>query len=180
MPVEVANSLRLKNTRWRVAVINGTNMSNLINRNSATFGPPQTIKELESWIVETGEKLGIEIQTFCSNHQGEIIEWIHENGFDGRFHAIVINPAGLTSYAEPVRHCLEETGLPYIEVHYANQFNTGRQSVFTRTATGMCHGMRKHSYIAALAGLVGMLDEGILLGRRDISLPQSDGGSGVA
>ncbi len=157
---EDVHPFRTGTKRWRVGVINGPNMSNLINRNTAVFGAAQTIQELEAEIVETGKTLGVDVETMHSNFEGEILEWLHANAFDGRLHALLVNPAGFTGYADAVRYCLEETGLPYVEIHYENQAVSGRVSIFTRSATAMCHGLRKHTYTAALVGLVGILDDG--------------------
>ena len=152
-------ALRRTEKCWRVGVINGTNMPNLLNRNPAVFGKPQRIEELEAWVVEAGLTLGLEVQSMHSNHDGEIIEWINAKAFGGHLDGFVINPAGLTTYAEHVRHCLEETRLPYAEVHYANLARSGHHSVFTRTALGIVAGFRKHSYTAALVALAGILDD---------------------
>jgi 3-dehydroquinate dehydratase-2 len=152
-------TLRTSDKVWRIGVVNGTNMPNLINRNPAVFGTPQTIDDLESWLVDVGRALGVEVHAMHSNHDGEIIEWINAKAFGGHVDAFIINPAGLTTYAEHVRHCLEETRLPYGEVHYANLAKSGHHSVFTRTALGIACGFRKHSYTGALVALAGVLDE---------------------
>lgn len=155
----VQNPLRTGSTVWRIGVVNGTNMSNLINRDRERFGPPQTIEQLETWIQETGTKLGLHVETMHSNHDGVIIEWLHEHAFGGELDGIIINPAGLTTYAEHVRHCLEESKVPYVEAHFANIAVTGHRSVFSRSAVGVCHGFRKHSYTAALVALASILDD---------------------
>ena len=154
-----AQTFRSTSRAWRIGLINGTNMPNLINRNPAVFGKPQTIQDLEQWVVGAGAALGVEVYPMHSNHDGEIIEWINAQAWGGHVDAFIINPAGLTTYAEHVRHCLEETRLPYAEVHYANLAKSGHQSVFTRSAVGIIAGFRKHSYTAALVALSGMLDE---------------------
>lgn len=154
-----ATRLRTGARRWRVAVINGPNMSNLVNRDPGRFGPPQTIEALEQWIVGIGEGLGLQVQTMHSNHDGEILEWVHAHGHGDELDGILINPAGLTTYGDHVRHSLEETRLPCIEVHFANIAVTGHRSVFTRTAVGVCHGFRRHSYTAALVAMAGILDD---------------------
>ena len=151
---------RSSEKRWRIGVINGTNMPNLIHRNPAVFGKPQTIQDLESWLVAVGREFGTEVHAMHSNHDGEIIEWINSKAYGGHVDAFIINPAGLTTYAEHVRHCLEETRLPYAEVHYANLAKSGHHSVFTRTAVGITAGFRRHSYTGALVALTGILDEG--------------------
>jgi len=151
--------LRTGTRAWRIAVINGANMSNLVNRDPERFGPAQTIEALEQSIVDTGTALGLAVRTVHSNYDGQMIEWLHEHAFGPDLDGILINPAGWTNYAEHIRHCLEESRLPYIEVHYANVAVTGHHSVFTKTAAGVCHGFRKHSYTAALVAMASILDD---------------------
>lgn len=151
--------LRAGASNWRIAVINGANMSNLVNRDPARLGPPQTIDALENSIVETGTALGLQVRCVHSNYDGEMLEWLHAHAYNDEFDGILINPAGWTNYAEHIRHCLEESRVPYIEVHYANIAVTGHHSVFTRTAVGVCHGFRKHSYAAALVAMACILDD---------------------
>lgn len=153
------SAFRTADTRWRIGVINGSNMSNLVNRDPARFGPPQTIEQLEAWVADWGTKLGVDVTSMHSNYDGEILEWIHRHAFGGDFDGILINPAGLTNYGEHVRHTLEESKVPYIELHFANMAVTGHHSVFTRSAVGMCSGFRKHSYVAALVAMVSILDD---------------------
>lgn len=134
-------------------------MSNLANRDPARFGPPETIEALENAIVATGAALGLRVQCTHSNYDGEMLEWLHAHAYGDEFDGILINPAGWTNYAEHIRHCLEESRLPYIEVHYANIAVTGHHSVFTKTAVGVCHGFRRHSYAAALVAMARILDD---------------------
>lgn len=149
---------RTKDINWQIGLINGPNMPNLHNRSPEWYGERQTIQELEERIVKLGAALGVTIHPFHTNFDGELLEWLHANAFGGRLHAIIINPAGVNIYGEHVRHCLEDTGLPFIEVHFGNIVARNLKTVFSATATGVCHGMRRYSYVAALTGLVGMLD----------------------
>jgi 3-dehydroquinate dehydratase-2 len=158
-PTPVPIPLRTGTRAWRIAVINGTNMAHLIHRDPDRFGPPQTIGQLEAWVIGIGATLGLQVRAMHSNHDGVIIDWLEAHAFGPDLDGILINPAGLTNYAEHVRHCLEETRLPYIEVHYANIAVTGHHSVFTRTAAGVCHGFRRHSYAAALLAMASILDD---------------------
>jgi len=149
---------RSKKTNWQIGLINGPNMPNLHNRSAEWYGPRQTIQELEQRVAKLGEGLGVTITPFHTNFDGELLQWLHSNAFDGKLHGIIINPAGVNIYGEHVRHCLEDTGLPFIEVHFGNIVARGLNTVFSGTATGVCHGMRRYSYTAALTALVGMLD----------------------
>jgi 3-dehydroquinate dehydratase-2 len=104
---------------------------------------------------------------------GDILEYIHESAH--RVDGYLINPAGLTTIGEGVRHALEDTELPVMEVHFSNiaaSAGAARglgggsiQSSFTHTATGICMGMRHYSYLAALTAMTLALDDQSFLGR---------------
>lgn len=151
---------RTTTRRWRIGLINGPNMPNLHNRSPKVYGPSQTIQKLEERVTNIGDGLGVDILPFHSNFDGEILEWLHKNAFNGSLHGIIINPAGMNIYGEHARHCLEDSGLPYVEVHFSNIVVRKLNSVFTDTAVGICHGLRKHSYTAALVAMAGFLDDG--------------------
>src|SRR5215207_8139460 len=83
---------------WRIAVINGANMSNIANRDPARFGPPQSIESLETSIVATGAALGLQVQCVHSNYDGEMLQWLHAHAYGDELDGILINPAGWTNY----------------------------------------------------------------------------------
>jgi len=158
--------------RHRIAVIDGPNMSNLGARSKKVYGGIGSLDELKAFVAGFGKDLGVDVENFSSNHQGNILEFIHESAV--RVDAYIINPAGLTTVGEAVRHALEDTGRPVIEVHFAN-ITAGAggarglgggsiRSSFTHTATGMTMGMRQYSYIAALTAMVLALDDEDFLG----------------
>ena len=149
---------RSTETDWQIGLINGPNMPNLINRSPEWYGPSQTIEQLEERVCNLGQGLGVTVHPMHTNFDGELLEWLHKNAFGGKLHGIIINPAGVNIYGEHIRHCLEDTGLPYIEVHFGNIVERGLTTVFSRSATGVAHGMRRYSYTAAMVGLIGMLD----------------------
>ena len=156
--------------RWRIAVIDGPNMSNLGRRSKVTYGTIASIHDLQQLVRECAEELGVEVTPFVSNHEGEILEFIHGSADD--HNGYIINPAGLTTYGEATRHALDETGKPVIECHFSNtarHFDHAVQSYqnqfsrFTYSATGLVMGMRQYSYVAALFGLVLSLDDAAFL-----------------
>ncbi|MEJ8846146.1 type II 3-dehydroquinate dehydratase [Variovorax rhizosphaerae] len=161
--------------RHRIAVIDGPNMSNLGARSKKVYGKIGSLDELKAYVAGFGTRLGVDVEAFSSNHQGDILEFIHESA--ERVDGYIINPAGLTTVGEGVRHALEDTGRPVIEVHFAN-ISAGAggarglgggsiRSSFTHTATGMCMGMRQYSYIGALTALVLALDDEGFLGKSE-------------
>jgi 3-dehydroquinate dehydratase-2 len=158
--------------KHRIAVIDGPNMSNLGARSKKVYGKISSLDELKAFVTQAGHDLGVEVETFSSNHQGDILEFIHASA--DRVDGYIINPAGLTTVGEAVRHALEDTERPVIEVHFSN-ITAGAggarglgggsiRSSFTHTATGMCMGMRQYSYIGALVSLVLGLDDEDFLG----------------
>ena len=163
---------RTGSSRHRIALIDGPNMSSLGARSKQVYGTIRSLDDLKAFVTSAGSDIGVDVETFSSNHMGDILEFIH--GSADRVDGYIINPAGLTTMGEAVRHALEDTAKPAIEVHFANisgapgtprGLASGKLiSTFTHTATGLCMGLRQYSYIAALVGLVMALDDQGFLG----------------
>jgi len=160
-------------------VIDGPNMSNLGARDPEIYGRIRSLADLQQLVREFGEALGTEVTSFASNHEGDILEFIHAAA--ARTHGFVINPAGLTTYGEATRHALQDSGRPYVEVHFANLMRhyAGvapsshlQQSRFTYTATGLVMGMRHYSYLGAVLALCCALDDDAFLGHRGAATPR--------
>lgn len=154
---DLLHCLRSTDQRWRIGMLNGPNMPNLGHRDRVVYGDLESMAALVNRISQLCDGLGVDLAAdFCSNSEGEILTWIHAEvpGLDG----IIVNPAGSTLFGESIRHALSETLVPFIEVHFANIARRNIDSRFTSTAVGICHGMRRHSYSAAIIGMVGMLD----------------------
>lgn len=157
--------------RWRIGVINGPNMPNLGHRDRAIYGPLQSLADLERFVTDFAERLGVDVTHFASNHEGEILDFVHRNA--DRTDAWLVNPAGLTTYGEATRHALADSGRPYVEVHFANlsrhldQIAPAGQrltSRFTHSAVGLVMGLRQHGYLGALFALCLALDDPDFLG----------------
>lgn len=167
-------TLRTGTARHRIAVIDGPNMSNLGARNRRVYGAVNSLAELQEFVTGVGKGLGVDVEVFASNYEGAILEFLHASA--ARVDGYVINPAGLTTTGEATRHSLEETGRPFVEVHFANVTAPPTaprglpggpwQSNFTRSATGVCMGLRHYSYVGALVALSMALDDSAFLGSR--------------
>lgn len=162
----MANSFfRSTDTRWRIGVIDGPNMVNLGRRDKGTYGEIDSYESLRQLTQRTGDELDVEVTNLVTNHEGDILDWIHTR--TAELDGWVVNPAGLTTYGEATRHALEESRKPYVEVHFANTVkhfakvspHVRLESRFTSTAVGLCMGMRQYSYVAALVSLVMALDD---------------------
>jgi len=164
--------LRAKDApRWCVAVINGPNMPNLGQRDRQIYGTIHSLADLEDVVTRAAEVLGLDVVQYSSNHEGDILAFIHSSA--SQVDAYVINPAGLTTYGEATRHALVDSQRPYIEVHFANTMrhfdavSAGGQrleSRFTYTATGLVMGLRQYSYLGAMLALSLALDDDSFLG----------------
>lgn len=158
--------------RYRIAVIDGPNMSNLGRRNRKVYGAISSLSALQDFVVGFGAELGVDVEVFSSNFEGAILEFIHESA--DRVDGYVINPAGIMAHGIATPHALFETGKPVVEVHFANTAAASGsprggslgpvESQFTPHMTGMMMGMRQYSYTGALLGLVQSLDDESFLG----------------
>lgn len=101
----------------RILVINGPNLNLLGFRRPEIYGH-DTLTELERRCVEWGDDLGLEVETFQSNHEGEIIDRLH--AAIGRAGGIVINPGALTHYSYALHDAIEAIGIPTVEVHLSD------------------------------------------------------------
>jgi 3-dehydroquinate dehydratase II len=165
-------ALRQGARRHKIVIIDGPNMTNLGARNKKVYGAINSIDELQQFSRDFGEKLGVEIETFVSNYEGAILEYIHANAATAD--AFIINPAGLTEIGIPTKHALAETGKPVVEIHFANVDAPPTaprglpigpwDSVFRTSVTGVAMGLRQYSYPAAILGLVMALDDETFLG----------------
>lgn len=156
---------RSARSRWKIAVLDGPNIANIGGESGHRDHTLDSWDELNSLVVRVGESLGVDITHFATNYEGKLLEWLHSNSRD--IDGILVNPGSLTSYSEGLRHALEETGTPFVEVHF---FNTVQhfsrvsphirlESKITASATGVVSGFGQHSYTAALVALVSWLDE---------------------
>ena len=156
----------------RIALIDGPNMSNLGHRSKKVYGSIASIDALHEYVRSYGKSLGVEVETFVSNYEGAILEFIHQS--TERVDGCMINPAGLTSEGFAVPHALIETHRPSIEIHFSNPEaapNTARgapvgplKSWFSPYVTGKTTGLRQHGYIGALVALTLALDDVEFLG----------------
>lgn len=115
----------------KILVINGVNMNMLGSRETEKYGT-MTLKDLEKDLYAFSFELGIDIETFQSNFEGEIVEKIHsaKDNFDG----IVINAGAYTHTSVAIRDAISAVDIPTVEVHMTN--------IYKREE------FRHHSYLA--------------------------------
>jgi 3-dehydroquinate dehydratase-2 len=151
-----ADTERNGGTRLRLGLLNGPNMTNLGRRDKNVYGTIASLQALEDLVTEVGSALNIDVTSFHSNHEGDLVDFVEANAdMDG----YLINPGGLWAFGEPTRIALEETGKPFVEVHFANIFATGHRSTFTQSCTATVMGLRHHGYVGALVALAATVRE---------------------
>jgi 3-dehydroquinate dehydratase-2 len=144
----------------RIAVLSGPNLNLLGRREPAVYGPA-TLEEIEDRLRRLADELGVELETYQSNAEGALIDYIQESA--GRVDAFVVNAGGLTHTSVSLRDALVGVARPFVEVHLSNP--AAREpfrhvSVLTDRALGAVVGFGAESYLLGLRGLVARMTTG--------------------
>ena len=140
-----------------VLVIHGPNLNMLGTREPDIYGH-QTLEEINAALEAQANKLGLHIETFQSNHEGDIVEKIQQA--HGKFHGMLINPAAYTHTSIAIRDALSLLNIPVVEIHLSNIYRreSFRQaSMISGIVSAQISGFGSHGYLLALEGLVQML-----------------------
>ena len=137
-----------------ILVINGPNLNLLGTREPEIYGT-ETLEELMMWLETNPISSGHSFKFFQSNHEGEIIDTIHDERHWAK--GILINPAAFTHYSYAIRDAISAIGIPAIEVHLSNIHNREdfRQiSVISPVCIDQVIGLGKDSYVKGLDMLI--------------------------
>lgn len=102
----------------KILVINGPNLNFLGIREKSVYGT-QDYQYLLDLIAQKGEREGVEINVFQSNHEGAIIDRLQEAYYDGT-DGVVINPGAFTHYSYAIRDALASVFVPKVEIHISD------------------------------------------------------------
>lgn len=102
----------------KIMCLNGPNLNRLGKREPEIYGS-ETLEDVKQSLIAVGKELGAQVDFRQSNHEGELVDWIHE-AEDERYDAIIINPAAYTHTSVALRDALAGITVPAIEVHISN------------------------------------------------------------
>jgi 3-dehydroquinate dehydratase-2 len=133
-----------------ILLINGPNLNLLGTREPQVYGST-SLSDVVSAAKSQGKDLGIEIEDFQSNHEGAIIDRIHEAR--GKAQYVIINPGGLTHTSVSLRDALAGVAIPFLEVHISNvhaREEFRHRSFLSDKAVAVICGLGVFGYTAAI------------------------------
>lgn len=137
----------------KILVIHGPNLNMLGRREQSLYGDA-TLEEIDAQIKQTARECGMIAETFQSNHEGELVEKIHQ-AID-RYSALIINPAAYTHTSIAIRDALLILDIPIIEVHLSNIYQREpfrHKSFIADIVTARITGLGKEGYMMAVRGV---------------------------
>ncbi|OGA19636.1 MAG: type II 3-dehydroquinate dehydratase [Betaproteobacteria bacterium RIFCSPLOWO2_12_FULL_63_13] len=139
------------NKARKILVLHGPNLDLLGVREPEIYGR-ETLEDIDQRLVRLARAYGVVLECFHSNHEGALIERVHDAKAQG-FAFIVINPAGYTHTSVALRDALAGVKIPFIEVHLSNiqaREPFRQHSYFSDIAVGTICGLGSRGYDLAL------------------------------
>jgi 3-dehydroquinate dehydratase-2 len=144
-----------------IYVLNGPNLNLLGQREPQLYGSA-TLRDIETRLRSRAAVLDLAIDFRQSNHEGELIDWVHEAR--QKSSGIIVNAAGLTHTSVALLDALLAADVPIIEVHLTNIYRREafrHHSYVSRAATGIICGLGAKGYELALDALAEHLQSGV-------------------
>jgi len=135
----------------KIGLLNGPNLDRLGKREPEVYGSV-TLDEIEDKVKNKAASCDCEVDSFQSNHEGALIDKIHEWG-DAGFSGLILNPGGLTHTSVALRDAVVASGLKSVEVHLSNihaREDFRHRSLVSGIVDAVVAGMGHHGYMSAL------------------------------
>ncbi|MGD2180393.1 type II 3-dehydroquinate dehydratase [Lusitaniella coriacea] len=140
--------------RYNILVLHGPNLNLLGQREPGIYGSV-TLEDINSQLGQLGEELGVNVSCFQSNHEGALVDAIHDAR--GRDRGILINAGAYTHTSIALRDALAAVEIPTVEVHLSNIYKREpfrHHSYIAPIAIGQISGFGAESYRLGLQALV--------------------------
>jgi 3-dehydroquinate dehydratase-2 len=141
-----------------ILILNGPNLNLLGTREPAVYGPA-TLDDVRALCEASGQRLGLGIDFRQSNHEGVLVDWIHEAGTAfraGSLLGVVFNAGAYTHTSVALHDAIKGTGVPVVEVHISNVHAREpfrHHSYLSPAAAGIVVGFGIDGYALAIEGL---------------------------
>jgi 3-dehydroquinate dehydratase-2 len=143
----------------KILVLNGPNLNLLGTREPTVYGST-TLADVEQLCRDAGQRLGVEVDCRQSNHEGQLIDWIHEAGTahrNGLLVGAVFNAGAYTHTSVALHDAIKGAGASVVEVHISNVHAREafrHHSYLSPAAAGIVVGFGIEGYALAIQGLV--------------------------
>ncbi len=141
-------------------MLHGINHNMFGKRDPVQYGTV-TLEEINAGLNDLAKELGVEVESFQTNHEGEMCEKIHQAYMENK-DAVIINAGAWTHYSYGLRDALAILEVPIIEIHMSNihaREEFRHKSVFAEIANGQICGFGVDSYYLGLRAAVSLIKE---------------------
>jgi len=141
----------------KILVIHGPNLNLLGKRETDVYGHI-TLEEVNKQIGKLADELGVSVDYFQSNSEGELVSEIQKT--IGNYQALVINPGAYTHTSIALRDAVAGVGTPTVEVHLSNIYQREdfrKKSMLADVAVGQITGFRVDSYLLGLRAAANLI-----------------------